>query len=98
MAMEIGFMPPLPMGLVAAAMRELVTRTAQLPLPRWQVQPYSLIAVFVGLSVAWLTNSHDWHLGSTRLLVAVCSAAAVAAIVLCAGWASQPDRPGRWML
>lgn len=96
--MDIGYVPPLPLGPLAAAGRDLAQRMSRIPLAPWPQQLYPTIAILVALAGAWLVNSHDWSLDRTQLFVAACSAAVVAAVALCVGWATQPENLRRWTL
>lgn len=95
--MDLAYLPPLPVGLISAAARDLAFRASQFVaaahtrLPGWPGA-----AVFAAVGTAWLMNSMDWGLGEAGLMVAVCLGSLVATAVLAAGWTSEPEELERW--
>lgn len=97
--MDLAYLPPLPVGLISAALRGLAVGTSQIVAgvyPRWPGWPSA--AVFAAVVAAWLLNSMDWGLGVAGLMLAACLGSLVATAVLVAGWASEPEELERWAL
>lgn len=97
--MDLGYLPPLPMGLISVAARDLAFRAIQFRafgqrlLPGWPVA-----AVFMAAFVAWLPNSADWGLGGAGFIIAVCLGSLVATAAIAAGWATEPEELERWAI
>lgn len=95
--MDLGCLPPLSMGLMSAAARDLahrvvqVAEAAQLRMPSW---PATVVSAAV--LAAWLVNSIGWGHGELSLLVALCSGSLVATSALAIGWATDPEELERW--
>lgn len=95
--MDLGYLPPLPVGLTLAAARDLMFWTlklaaaARLLLPAWPAA-----AVFGAITVAWLINSMDWGFGFVQFMVAACAGSLTATAVLALGWATDPEELGPW--
>ena len=95
--MDLGYLPPLPVGLTLAAARDLMFRTlkfvaaARPLLPAWPA-----VAVFGAIMAAWLINSMDWGFGPVRFMVAACSGSLAATAALAVGWATDPEEIERW--
>lgn len=95
--MDLAYLPPLPVGLISAAARDLTFRASQIVasahprLPGWPggVVISSVVAV-------WLGNSMGRGLGVAGLMVAVCLGSLAATAVLAAGWTSEPEELERW--
>lgn len=95
--MDLAYLPPLPVGLISAAARDLAFRASQFVatahprLPGWPAA-----AVSAGVVAAWPLNSIDWGLGLAGLMVAVGLGSLVATAVLATGWTSEPEELERW--
>lgn len=97
--MDLGFLPPLPAGLMSAAMRDLASRGVQLAAAAQSRLPSAPAAViFSAVLAAWLVNSMSWRFDDARFIVVVCSGSLVATAALAVGWASQPGALERWTL
>lgn len=93
--MDFAYLPPLPVGLISAAVRDLAFRASQFVASAHPRSPgWAGAAVFAVVGGAWLMNSIDWGVGGC--VVAVCLGSLVATAALAAGWSSEPDKVERW--
>ena len=97
--MDLGSLPPLPVGLLSVAARDLAHRAvrfavaAQPRLPGWRAT-----AVLAAVLAAWLVNAQEWAHGDVRYLVAICLGSLVATAALAVGWVTEPEELERWAL
>lgn len=95
--MDLAYLPPLPVGLISAAARDLAFRAVQFTAtaqPRLPGLPAA--AVVTAVQGAWLINSVDW--GGAGLIVAIGLGSLVATAALAAGWTSEPEEIERWVM
>lgn len=97
--MDLAYLPPLPVGLVSAAARDLALRARQyIAAAQLRMPGRAAAAVLAAVLAAWLINSMDWGLGEAGFAVAVCLGSLVATAALAAGWTSEPEELERWLL
>lgn len=96
--MDLGYLPPLPMGLISVAARDLALRAQLAAAARLRLPARPAVAVLASVGAAWLINAADWSHGDMRILVAASLGSLVAAVVLAVGWSSEPDQIEKWML
>lgn len=95
--MDLGHLPPRPLGLGSAAARDCPFRALRLleaALPRCSLWPAAL--VLAAASVVWLPYFVDLSFGYLRVVAAVCSASFAATGILAAGWTAEPENLQRW--
>ena len=95
--MDLGYWPPLPMGLISVAARDVGLRAArftvatQRHLPRWPAA-----AVLGAVAVAASLNAADWGQPEVRFLIAISLSSLVATSALAIGWSAEPEKLERW--
>jgi hypothetical protein len=96
--MDLGYLPPLPVGLISAAARDLAGRVGPVAGAAERRLP-SRPASFVVASVcaAWLINALLWDCGDVRSLVAISLSSLVDTSALAIGWSSEPEELERWV-
>lgn len=91
--MDLGYLPPLPMGLISAAARDLALRATRFAGVAARRQAAAVLGV---AAVAALINAADWRHGDVRFLVAMSLGSLVATTALAVGWASEPAAIEKW--
>jgi hypothetical protein len=95
--MDLGYLPPLPVGLIRAAARDLGSQILKLAAATRPLLPAWPIAAILGaIVVTWLINSMPYGFGPVRVMVAVCSGSLTATIALAVGWVTDPERLDLW--
>ncbi|MEJ5989067.1 hypothetical protein WG902_03635 [Ramlibacter sp. PS3R-8] len=97
--MEPGLLPPLALGPMLAAARDLAFRVSQFVAaapPRLPGRP--VVVVAAAILSAWTVISFDWSFGFALPIVTVGCGSVVATITLVAGWRSDPDEIERWSI
>ena len=95
--MDLGYLPPLPVGLMSVAARDLVERVGHVAVAAERRLPCRPVAaVLASVCAAWLINATEWGPGDVRFLVAVSLGSLVATFALAIGWSSAPEELERW--
>lgn len=95
--MDLGYLPPLPVGLIPAAARDLAERVGHVAVAAERRVPCRPVAVVLAsVCAAWLLNVMDWGQGDLRVLVAISLGSLVATSALAIGWSSEPEELERW--
>lgn len=95
--MDLGYMPPVPVGLLSAAARHLAERVGPVAVAAERRLPGRRAAVVLAsVCAAWLINAIDWGHGDVRFLVAMSLGSLVATSALAIGWSSEPEELERW--
>jgi hypothetical protein len=95
--MDLGYLPPLPVGLMSAAARDLAGRVGPVAAAAERRLPSRPAAVVLAsVCAAWLINAMDWGYSDVRFLVAMSLGSLVATSALAFGWSSEPEELERW--
>ena len=95
--MDLGCLPPLPMGLISAAARDLAGRVGSVAAAAECRLASRPAAVFLAsVCGGWLINTVGWAHGELRFLVAISLGSLVATTALAVGWWSEPEELGPW--
>jgi hypothetical protein len=95
--MDLGCLPPFPMGLMSAAARDLAERAGSVAVAAERLRRGgAAAAVLASVCAASLINSMEWVHGDLRYLVAMSLGSLVATSALAMGWLSEPEELERW--
>jgi hypothetical protein len=95
--MDLGYLPPLQVGLISLAARDLAERAGHVAVAAERRLPGLPTAAVLGsMGAAWLVNVLEWGHGDLRFLVAISLGSLVATVALAVGWSSEPEELERW--
>ncbi len=95
--MDLGYLPPLPVGLISAAARDLAERVGPVAVAAKRRLPGRRVAAVLGsVCAAWLMNAMKWGHSDVSFLVAISLGSLVATFALVIGWSSEPEELERW--